>query len=107
MPAITTAPKKLVLTPDIQAFAHERGLAPYLPEILEVLHRVFADATAVTVELHDDPDAAGLRCILFEVVVPWSKEQRRAGLKAWYQETAAVCPSTHCHLFSLITFRRP
>ena len=107
MPATTTVPKKLTLPADVLAFAEERGLGPYLPEILEVLHRVFADATQVMVEVHDDPEEAGLRCILFEVVVPWSKEQRRTGMKAWHRETAAICPAPLRPSFCLITYRRP
>lgn len=99
--------KQLVVPPVVQAFAQERGLAPYLPGILDILHRVFADASQVSVELHDDPEEAGLRCILFEVVIPWEKEQRRAAMKSWRRETAAACPSTLCHLFCLITYRRP
>ena len=55
----------------------------------------------------DDPEDAALRCILFEAIVPWTKDQWRAGMKAWYRETAAVCPSTTWHLFSLIALRRP
>lgn len=107
MSAITTAPQNLVLPPDVLAFAHERGLAPYLPDVLEALHRIFAEASKLMVELHDDPEEAGLRCILFEVEVPWSKEQWRAGMKMWHQETASVCPAPVRCSFSLIAYRRP
>jgi hypothetical protein len=107
MSAIVSAPKKIVLPTPVQTFAHERGLTPYLPGIVEVAQRVFADATDITVQIHDDPDEDGLRCILFEVVLPWSVEQRRLGMKTWYRDTAAICPAALRHTFSLITYRRP
>ena len=107
MSAIATAPKRLVLPPDVQAFAQERGLTPYLAGILDVLHHVLADATTVTVELNDDPEDPGLRCILFEAEVPWSKEQRRIAVKEWHRATAAICPAPLHPTFCLITYRRP
>jgi hypothetical protein len=107
MATVAKRKKKLVLSREVKAFAKERGLEPYLPAILEILHRVFADAKKITAQIDDDPEEAGLRDILFEAVVPWTKEQWRAGMKAWYRETAAACPAPLRHLFCLITYRRP
>lgn len=107
MPAIITTPQKLVLPAEVQAFAQERGLTPYLPGILEVVGRVFGDAADISVSVHHDPEVADWSWILFEVQVSWSKEQWRTGMKAWYKETAAICPTTLLSEFSLITYRTP
>jgi len=107
MATVAKRTKKLVLTKEVKAFAKERGLEPYLPAILDVLQRVFADANRMKVGLHEDPEAADLRWILFEVEVPWSKEQWRAGMKAWYRESAAACPSPNLCMISVIAYRRP
>ena len=53
--------RKLVLSKEVKAFAKERGLTPYLPAILEVLQRVFADATKMSAEIHEDPEVENLR----------------------------------------------
>jgi hypothetical protein len=98
---------KLTLPTAVEAFARERGLAPYLPAIVEIVHRLFADAIRVDVEVHEDPEIADLRSILFEVEVHWSKEQWRHAMNAWYRETGAVCPRPLLTEFNLITYRRP
>lgn len=107
MPTAATKPARLTIPPEARAFADERGLTPYLPGVLDVLHRVFGDATRMTVEVHEDPEEAGLRSLIFEVDVPWSQEQWRTGMKAWRRETAALCPAALLTEFSLITYRRP
>jgi hypothetical protein len=96
---------KLIIPADVQAFAEERGLAPYLPKVVEILHRVFAEATQLAVEVHDDPEIADLRWIVFDVDVPWSKQQWREGMKAWHRETRAVCPAPLMPTFCLIAHR--
>jgi hypothetical protein len=107
MQGVAAKPVKLTIPAEVQAFAQDRGLAPHLPALVAVLQRVFHDATRASVEVHEDPDIAGLRSLLFEVEVPWSQEQWRAGMKAWRRETAAVCPSQFLTEFGLVTYRRP
>jgi hypothetical protein len=107
MPTAATKPARLTIPTEVRAFAEKRGLVPYLPGIVEVLHRTFADAMRMTVDVQEDPEEAGLRTLIFEVEVPWSQEQWRTGMKAWRRETAAVCPASLLTEFSLITYRRP
>ena len=105
MSAITIAPKKLVLPPDVQAFAHERGLAPYLLGILNVLHRVFADATRMTAEIHEDPEVENLRWIVFDVEVPCTLDRLNELTDDWYRSTPNACPTTLFGEFGLAAHR--
>jgi hypothetical protein len=108
MAATTANPVRLNIPGAVHAFAAERGLAPYMAGIVDIIvQRVFADATRMNVEIHEDPDEPGLHTILFEVDLPWSQDQWRAGMKAWRRRTAAICSAAVLTEFSLITFRRP
>lgn len=102
-----TAAKKLTVPPDVQVYARELGVEHFLPAVLGLVESVFADAKCMSVEVHDDPEAAGLRWILFEVDVPWSREQWRDAMKTWHRELPLVCPSPQRCLISLIAYRRP
>lgn len=93
MATVAKRKKKLVLSREVKAFAKERGLTPYLPAIVEVFHRVFKDATKMSVEVDYDPEIANLHHLLFYAVVRWpDSEQAHAARQAWYDGTAAVCP---------------
>jgi hypothetical protein len=97
----------LTMPLEVQVFARERGLEPYLPGIVEVFLRIFAEARKRSVVVHHDPEVEGLRWILFEVEVPWATfEQARQADIEWYQETAALCPAPLLCDFSLIIRRR-
>lgn len=93
MATVAKRKKKLVLSREVKAFAKERGLTPYLPDIVEVFQRIFKDATKVSVEVDYDLEVANLRHLLFRAVVAWHESMpAHAARQAWYDGTAAVCP---------------
>src|SRR5262245_52059182 len=94
MATVAKRKKKLVLSREVKAFAKERGLTPYLPAILDVLHQVFTDATRMSAEIHEDPEVENLRWIVFDVQVPCTLAQLNALTDQWYRESAAACPPT-------------
>jgi hypothetical protein len=84
---------RLSIPPEVQADVARRGLGPYLPALGEILQRIFADASKMGVEVHEDPEIADLSWIVFTVEGPWkSFEEENALRKQWYHETAVVCP---------------
>ena len=83
------------VTPEVAAFAAERGLTPYLVPVLELTDRVFPGRrTAVFVEA--DMEIADLRYIAIGVdVTGLSLEQLRDTRNLWRDGLFACCPSTH------------
>ncbi|MCI0681253.1 MAG: hypothetical protein L0Y71_04045 [Gemmataceae bacterium] len=108
MPTVAKRKKRLILSREVKAFAKERGLTPYLPKLVEVLHSICADATRMGAEVHHDPEIAGLSWLLFEVEVPWkTSAQAMQANKAWYRATAEACPKPLLMEFTLLIRRRP
>ncbi|GEM_PF-6246127 len=108
MATVAKRKKKLVLSREVMAFAKERGLTPYLPKLVDILHDLFADATRLSVEVHHDPEIANLSWLLFEVDVPWpTTEQAMQANTAWYRATEVVCPKPLLMEFVLLIRRRP
>jgi len=108
MATVAKRKNKLVLSREVKAFAKERGLTPYLPKIIDVLRELFADATKLHVEVHHDPEIAGLSWLLFEVEVPWeTTEQAMKAYKAWNRATEAVCPKPLMMEVTLLIRRTP
>src|SRR5262245_28675096 len=103
MTTTATAPN-LVISPEVVAFARERKVDQYLAPILDLFRRLFGDARKLAVGLHDDPEIAGLRSIVFEVEVPWPNySQARDAYRAWHDGLFAVFPSQHlCDIALLI-----
>ena len=105
--SVTTAiPVKLSISEEVPAFVAKRGLEPYFPSLVNILERMFADATKVTVEVHHDPEVEGLSWLIFDVYTPMdSSEQVQAATTEWFRRTAAVCPSHLLTEFSLSIWR--
>lgn len=107
MATVVKRKKKLALSPEVKAFAKERGLTAYLPKIMDLLHELFSDATKLNVAVHHDPEIADLSWLLFEVEVPWkTTEQILQGERDWNRATAAVCPKPLLMEFVLLLRRR-
>lgn len=104
---VVAAPQRVAVSAAVLTLADELELTPYLHAIFDAVDRVFADAKRITVEVHQDPEAASLRWILFELEVPWSKERHREAMQTWHRELDAACPSHQRCMVSLIAYRRP
>ena len=89
------------VTPEVAAFAAERGLTPYLVPVLQLTDRVFPGRrTAVFVEA--DMEIADLRYIAIGVdVTGLSVEQLTETRHLWRDGLSAFCPSPHFFDFVL------
>jgi hypothetical protein len=67
---ITPAPPLPVVPPDVLALAAEKGVAEYLPAVLELLPRTFPNARRFAVSVDEDPEIANERNIIFDVDLP-------------------------------------
>lgn len=104
----TAPPIRLSLSAEVRDFALKFGLLPYLPALAEITEQVFAEARVLTAEVHDDPDVAGLRWVIFRAEVPWAEpDQVRSARDAWYARTAATCPPPVLAHVGLDIDRRP
>jgi hypothetical protein len=102
---MSIAASSLQIPADVQAFADQRGLGPYLPSLTESLLRLFADAT-VSVELHHDPEVESLSWILFETETSgWTVEEVRQAEKAWRFCLNTTCPASLSPLVSLVVYQ--
>jgi hypothetical protein len=89
------------ITPEIQAFAEQSGVAPYLPAVLELLPRTFPTARRFVALVEDDPEIANDRHIVFEVFVPEINEETRAARRRFTEGLFACCPSPLVCVFRL------
>ena len=105
MATVAKRRKKLALSREVKAFAKERGLTPCLPAILDVLDRVFSDATRMSAEIHEDPEVENLRWIVFDVEVPCTLNRLNELTDRWYRESAKACPSALYGEFGLAVHR--
>ena len=106
MSATTAAQVKLVIPPEVWIFSRERQIDQYLDRVVALLHRIFADARRLSVEIHDDPEIADLRSLLFDVEVPWpSFAQAQEAYRAWHDGLFATIPLQHLCDIALIIHR--
>jgi hypothetical protein len=89
------------LSPEVLAFAAERGAADYLPAVLEMTRRIFPNVP-LSVRVAEDAEIAGEQYILFEVVVPdWTAQELLASHHQWTSQIFECCPATHVCVFCL------
>jgi hypothetical protein len=102
----TAAAPRLVIPPEVLAFARDRKVDQHLGPIIDLFHRLFGDARKLAVGLHDDPEIAGLRSIVFEVEVAWPNySQARDAYRAWHDGLFAIFPLPHLCDIALIIHR--
>jgi hypothetical protein len=86
-------------SPEVLAFAEEKGATTYLPVVLEMTRRVFGGAPVTAVVEHD-PELEDWRQIAFEVEltstdVDWLVKASQK----WSAEIIEICPKPQRHLF--------
>ncbi len=90
------------ISPEVQAFAAEAGVADYLLPVLEMTQRIFPDARRLEVLVEEDPEIANDRHIVLEVDVPDRDPQQYVESRVpWEQEMFRICPATLGHVFRL------
>jgi hypothetical protein len=90
------------VSPEIQTFAEEQGVAAYLPAVLALTRRIFPN-WPIKVLLEDDPEIANDWHIVLEVQVPEhaAAETLLALDEQWVEKIFTCCPSTHVCIFRL------
>jgi hypothetical protein len=106
LPATPTGPK-ILASDAVRSFVHKRGLDPFFHGLVQTTEHIFATASEISCEIHEDPEIEGLQWLLFIAQVPWSSStQVRAAREAWYNETSGYCPGPVLTEFN-ISIRRP
>lgn len=96
-----TAVLEWTVPADVQAFAEEQGVAPYLPAVLEATQRVFPTARKRDVHVMEDPEIADERHIVIELDVPMSVEESLLAQRRWNEVTLQYCPTALICTFCL------
>ena len=90
------------LSPEVLAFAAEKGVTEYLPAVYEMTRRIFP-GYPIRVLVKDDPELSYNREIVFEIVVGDTMDgdtMFETGHE-WCGEIFRHCPATHVHAFNI------
>jgi hypothetical protein len=89
------------LSPEVLAFAKEKGVTAYIPSLWELVRAIYPGRN-VRVVLDVDPELCDVRTIMFEVDVgDMEVDQMIATHDAWTYGLMERCPTTHMHAFGL------
>ena len=95
------------VSPEVWAFAAEKGVTDYLPAVLEMTRRLLPHVP-IEVLVKDDPELSYNRQIVFEAVVgDMGVDERVAAYEQWSREVFRHCPSTHVHVFCPLLVNEP
>ena len=82
-----------LVPPVVRAFAEERGIAEYVPPIVEMTREVFP-AGSVSISVGEDAELDSHKYIALDVKIDGlSTEQLLAAHQAWSAGLSSVCPS--------------
>src|SRR5438093_2252030 len=99
MNQVTASPPGPTMSPEIAAFAAERGVSEYLPAVLAMTQAIYSGRD-ITIVLEDDPEIANDRHIVFNVDVTGLSVQQLVDTQwQWSGEIFKHCPSTHAPIF--------
>jgi hypothetical protein len=100
MTPTTTLPLPTI-SPEVRAFAIEKGVEQYLPDLVAAARRLFPDSS-IELLVVDDPELSYNRQIVFRVDENGqSPAEQSAAHWKWAEELFLHCPATHVHVFSL------
>jgi hypothetical protein len=98
----TGPPPLPVVSPDVWALAEEKGVKQYLPAVLDLLPRLFPNASRFAVSVDEDPEIASERNIIFDVDLPDMETSAfRAAYREWHDGTSAIVPGPETCTFRL------
>jgi hypothetical protein len=86
---------------EVLAFASERGVAAYLPAVLEMTQRLFPNSQRLAAVIQDDPEIANERTLVLEVDVLLDVPQARAAHRRWNDALFTCCPAPLVCVFTL------
>ena len=97
----TAQPIPPALPLEVHSFAAEQAVAAYLPSVLEMTRRIFADAQ-LSVVVEDDPEIPHDRHIVLIVKAKGlDVAQALAARWEWHRELFACCPAPLVCVFRL------
>jgi hypothetical protein len=107
MTPTTTAFPLPALSPEVCAFAAEKGVEKYLPALCELVRNIVPHAP-LTVEVTEDPELSYNTQIVF-VADPGDMDADTMfhAVHRWSSESFHHCPTTHLHVFCFIFARPP
>jgi hypothetical protein len=89
------------VSPEVLAFAAERGVAAYFPAVLEMTRSTFP-TSRLAVSVEADAEEETDRYVLFEVdVTGLELSQLNAARQRWARELSQHCPTTHTAAFRI------
>ena len=89
------------LSPEIHAFAVERGVEDYVPAVFDLVRRLFPELP-LRVLLVNDPEIEAYRHIAFEVPSGEDDAERLLALRRqWTRGLFEICPPSHVLTFLL------
>jgi hypothetical protein len=90
------------ISPEVRAFAAEKGVEQYLPDLAAAARRLFPDSR-IDVLVEDDPELSYNRQIVFDVEMNGrSADEQSAAHWQWTEEMFRYCPAPHIHVFCLV-----
>jgi hypothetical protein len=91
------------LSPEVVAFAAEKGVTDYLACLVRLARRIYPDRP-LKIVVEDDPEIADVRTIVFQVDVGgMDPDACFATTREWNDGLFECCPATHVHAFDLDT----
>jgi hypothetical protein len=98
--ALATAPRPAI-QPDVDAFATEKGIGPYLDVAIDLARQAFP-ASGLRVSLDHDAEEEAHRYIALDVeTAGLTVDQLLTGQTAWSAGLGRVCPSRYAVYFVL------
>jgi len=93
------------LSPEVLAYAEERGVSAYLPSVREMTRKHFPHS-AINVVVYDDPELRDNRQILFEVdFTEIDPPESVEAIHSWNGRLFENCPAPLVHVFCLSPYR--
>ena len=104
MSAVSQVLPPLELSDEVRAFAAQKGVSQYLPAVAAMTRQVFPHAR-MKVAVVEDPELDDNTQIMFEIDdTGLDAEELYRTHNRWTTDIFKVCPATHIHVFSFVTY---
>jgi hypothetical protein len=89
---------------EVEAFAAQRGLGNYLPQVWQMTCQLFPQAHQLVLRLEEDAEIPDDWRIIVHVEAPLTMPQLVEGQRQWYDSLFALCHATHAVWFCLTLY---